>query len=301
MPIVPWQCALGDAPAVTFPAATTVAIAPPDDSVDSNKIVITGTGAISSFGASAPLVTKDITFVPSGGAITLINSAQLSLLGGTRIINGQSFGRYASDGAGHWQEIGYFAVASVGAAATTVYATVGSQTITIPSTTAKVRLSGGGGASRNDGACGAAGGYLEKFLTGLTPGLTLTLVVGAGGIAASGATTGQATILSSGTQTIATLTANGGIGGIGGPTSGIGGTATGAGGTATGGDINIQGGSGNAVSVSVGTGGQYIQFAVSGSNPLSSQAGNSTGRLYGGGAQDGPHAGGQGVCLIDWF
>jgi hypothetical protein len=303
MPIVPWQCALGDAPAATFPAATTVEIAPPDDSIDTNKIVITGTGTISSFGASAPLVTKDVTFVPSGGPITLVNSAQLTLLGGTRTIGAKSFGRYASDGAGHWQEIAYFAVASVGAAATTVYATVGSQTITIPSSSAKIRLSGGGGSARGAGSCGAGGGYLEKFLSGLTTGLTLALVVGAGGNP-FGPFDGGATTLSSGTQSIATLTANGGAGRI---SAGTGGSVynmtAGLGGTAIGGDVNIQGGNCFGWAVSVGTSGQWGVFGLSGSNPLSAQAANSAGHLYGGGASsDGPNLnGGQGVCLIDWF
>ena len=114
MPIVPWQCALGDAPPVTRPVAATVEIAPPDDSVDTNKIVITGTGSISSFGADAPKATKDITFDPLGGSITLINSAQLVVLGAiSRTIDSKSFGRYSSDGAGNWEEISFFSSATV--------------------------------------------------------------------------------------------------------------------------------------------------------------------------------------------
>jgi hypothetical protein len=126
------------------------------------------------------------------------------------------------------------------------------QTITIPTgaTKAKVRLwggTGGGGgaktAASNAGAGGGAGG-LEKYLTGLTAGNTLALTVGAAGAGGSttpgNGTAGGNSTLASGTQTITTLTANGGgLGQLasGGTTN----TAGGAGGTATNGDINVTG------------------------------------------------------------
>jgi hypothetical protein len=107
MPIIPWECAQGDAPPVTLPVAATVEIAPPDDSVDTNKVIIQGAGTISSFGSDAPLVTKDVKFVPTGGSITLVNSASFTLIGNvTRTVIGNSYSRFASDGAGNWLEIG---------------------------------------------------------------------------------------------------------------------------------------------------------------------------------------------------
>jgi hypothetical protein len=104
MPIVPWECAHGDAPTVTLPCASTVAISPLDDSVDTNKVVITGTGSIYSFGPG-PLVTKQVTFEPIGGSIVLENSSSLVLLGfQNRTINNPGIGTYCCDGAGNWTE-----------------------------------------------------------------------------------------------------------------------------------------------------------------------------------------------------
>lgn len=227
MPIVPWQCALGDAPAVTLPVAATVAIAPPDNSVDTNKVTISGTGTISSFGA-APLVTKDVTFLPVGGTIVLTNSLALQLLGATsRTITGQCFGRYASDGTGNWVEIGFAATASSpvagGMSQFVLYTT--SQTITIPNVTrAHVKLQGnGGGAARPVSAIvpGANGGYAEKWLSGLLVSKTLVLTIGP---------KGSDCTLASGTQAIpTTITCSQGRDGD---------TTTGA---ASGGDINIGG------------------------------------------------------------
>ena len=198
MQIVPWVCALGDAPPVTLPVAATVAIAPPDDSVDTNKIIISGNGTISSFGATAPLVTKDVTFNPTGGTITLVNSAQLVLLGGSnRIISAQSFAKYASDGLGHWQEIS-FSSSTTGAVTYNLYTS--SQTLTIPQNCSKafVRMTGPGGPENPSFAeNGGNGGYLEKWLNGLVANKTLVLTVG-------DPVSLTATTLVSGTQTIST-------------------------------------------------------------------------------------------------
>lgn len=124
MGITPWQCAVGDAPSKTLNVASTVALAPPDDSVDTNKVVIQGTGTISSFGPPpgpqlidpstdppeivAIGVTKQVTFVPTGGSITLTNSANLTLLGGvSRTIANKSYGNYSCDPTGHWVEMSF--------------------------------------------------------------------------------------------------------------------------------------------------------------------------------------------------
>jgi len=102
--------------------------------------------------------------------------------------------------------------------ASNVYAS--SQTLTIPNgcTGAFVRLWGGGGAAKGAAVSGCAssslaaapsGAYLEKLLTGLTPGLTLALTIGAGGTGSTPSAGGDSS-LASGTQTISTLTAHGG-------------------------------------------------------------------------------------------
>ena len=120
-----------------------------------------------------------------------------------------------------------------------------SQTITIPAgaTKALVQMSGAsggsGGVSNNNSLGTGAGGYLEKYLTGLTAGNTLVYTQGAAGAAgASNAAGGNAgtTTLASGTQSISTLTCNGSNGTTNvytGPIS--------VGGTASGGDFNLTG------------------------------------------------------------
>jgi hypothetical protein len=183
-----------------------------------------------------------------------------------------------------------------------------SQTITIPTgaTKAKVRLVGAsGGVKTTAGACdtingvaSGSGAYLEKTLTGLTPGNTLSLTIGAAG--ASTPTTGGNSSLASGTQTISTLTATGSA-----SVAQASGNAlkTSSGGSASGGDINLTGGDGTGSGAS----------ATGGSNPLGlgptqNTAGASAGRNYGAGAAvivitstTQSAAGAAGVCVIDWY
>ena len=108
-----------------------------------------------------------------------------------------------------------------------------SQTITIPTgaTSCFVRMTGGGGGSDSNSG-GAGAGSLEKYLTGITAGSTLAFTAGAAG--SSGGSGGNS-VLASGTQSISTLTCNGG--------TVFGGPNTGNGSTATGGDNNVTGGS----------------------------------------------------------
>jgi hypothetical protein len=126
-----------------------------------------------------------------------------------------------------------------------------SQAITIPAGIAVGLVvmwgaTGGSGGSSNNGTSGGtgAGGYLQKYLTGLTGGLTLTYTQGMGGTAgAAGGAGGNATptTLSSGTQTIGTLTCNGSNGSAGVTNAESSGTL---GGSASGGDLNVTGQSG---------------------------------------------------------
>jgi len=116
-------------------------------------------------------------------------------------------------------------------------------TFTIPAGVTSVKAivvggSGGAGGTTNGGAGGGGAGGVVSYLTGLTAGLTISVIVGASGGAGSGTGyggTGGTSSISSGTQSITTLTATGGGGGSG---AGAGG---GTGGAGSGGSINING------------------------------------------------------------
>ena len=126
--------------------------------------------------------------------------------------------------------------------------------ITILGPTGRVRMFGGAGSaglmaqSIGTGGTGAPG-YLEKALTNLTAGNTLTFTCGVGGAAAvslshPNGNDGTASILASGTQTIGTLTANGTKGSLAQNAS----VGT-SGGAATGGDVNMNGNPGSTGSL----------------------------------------------------
>src|SRR5215831_456305 len=209
MGFTPFTCALGDSPAVSLPCAATVNISPGDDSVDTNRVIITGSGTINSFGTCQGgaqgfdgepcTVTKRIEFLPDAGqTITLHhNSPTLCLLGqADRVISGKSFGEYQVDSTQtYWQEISFSqdnkSPVAGGGLIDAIYYTA-SQTITIPvgAHRAWLRMWGGSGASGNGSApagyaCYAPGtgaaGYLEKLLKNLTPGNTLAFTRGNGG------------------------------------------------------------------------------------------------------------------------
>lgn len=110
MSIVPFQCAVGDAVSQIIPVAGTVPLAPPDDSVDTNHVTITGTGTITSFGVGAPgiPVTKTVSYKPSGGPITITNGPTLHLLSGANhTTSNASFAQYQWDGVSAWTELSF--------------------------------------------------------------------------------------------------------------------------------------------------------------------------------------------------
>ncbi len=117
-------------------------------------------------------------------------------------------------------------------------------TFTIPTGVTKLKVSvvGGGGAGgtasgENAGAGGGgAGGMAIKWLTGVTPGNTLSVTRG---------TAGNTSSVASGTETISTISATGGSAGANSTVDAFG-SAGGAGGAGSGGDININGGRGGA-------------------------------------------------------
>lgn len=147
---------------------------------------------------------------------------------------------------------GFGCAAGSGSSSPSAALFIASQTVTIPTgmTKAYIKLWGGSGGSGGHDAnaneevfAGGAGGYLEKFLSGLTAGNTLAFTAGSAGAAGTSTPTaggnGTASSLASGTQVISTLTANGGNG-SGASSGGIAGSVA-VGGTATGGDLNYQG------------------------------------------------------------
>ena len=117
------------------------------------------------------------------------------------------------------------------------------QRFTIPAgvTSAKITVVGGGGGGGGgsaacptaSGGTGGTGASLVQWVTGLTPGNTLTVAVGARGTGGTGGNSGSSggtSSVSSGTQTITTLQCTGGSGGTGGNSGG----GNGSNGTATG-------------------------------------------------------------------
>jgi hypothetical protein len=105
VPVILWQCAHAEAPAVPLRCAPTVAIAPPDDSVDSNLVLIEGSGRITWFGDGPPIL-KRVMFSPQTCITLQHNPPSLSLLScRDRTITAPAVGMYAADGAGHWSEV----------------------------------------------------------------------------------------------------------------------------------------------------------------------------------------------------
>lgn len=164
---------------------------------------------------------------------------------------------------------------------------------------------GGGSDGTHTGSPGASAGVAIKYLTNLIPGntLTVTLCTVATGVSAGTGQTGGSVSISSGTQVISTITANGGGGGV--ASTGIDGG--GIGGTATGGDINLQGSRGVSL-LSLTAGAQGGATPLFGSlTPVTVNAAGAPGinpGNGGGGAQGtGPFAGGNGgppLVIFEW-
>lgn len=161
-----------------------------------------------------------------------------------------------SAGAAGWVTSGDIQAAVQAGLGYMAYVTPGTYTFVVPSgvTKVKVRVWGaGGGSSASSGAgsytAGAGGGgYAERFISGLTPGQSITVTVGAGGTAATAGNRGGP----GGTSSFgAYASATGGAGADPNPSLGV------SGGFGTGGDINIQGqqGSGSLASTKAGDGG----------------------------------------------
>lgn len=171
-----------------------------------------------------------------------------------------------------------------------------SGTFTIPTgiTRVKVYVTGGGGNGVYSGG-GGGGGTAIKWLSGLTPGNTLTVTVGGQG--------GNSTV-ASGTQTISTITGGAGSDGVG--------QTGGDGGTSTGGDLNVDGQGGGGVGGVVGDSASRAggiggnSFWGGGARGSGSSSNGANGTRYGGGGSgygygsSSAGTGSAGVVVFEW-
>lgn len=138
----------------------------------------------------------------------------------------------------------YATVTSLPGAQAQVFSSNGTFTIPTGITALKITVCGGGaGGHSGYGTSGSGAGVAVKWLTGLTSGNTLTVTIGAGG---AGRTSGGFPLngggnstVTSGTQSISTITGGGALGGLDNWGSAVYGNY---GGTASGGDLNYNGG-----------------------------------------------------------
>lgn len=271
-----------------------------------NSSLDTGNGGFIILSATPSSLTLPVT-VPNGGTgVASFATAYGVLCAGTTSTGnvqviasvGSSGNVLTSNGAGALPTF-QAAGAGSGSLVSIVYYN-STQTITIPvgATKAFVKMIGGGGGAKCDAApaviAGAgAGAYLEKYLTGLTPGNTLAFTLGAGGTSAPG--NGGNTTLASGSQTITTLTAGGGLAvhaTAGSPVNNS------SGGTSTNGDLNSTGVGGNAENITV------SGPCVSGGGTVGGGAFGAPFPFLGQGAtagQGGAAAGTAGLGIIFWF
>lgn len=290
--------ALNEAKGADIASATTTDIG----AATGNFVDVTGTTTITGLGTVQAGTQRKVRFT---GALTLThNATSLILPTGANITTAAGdCAEFVSLGSGNWRCVNYMrasgaALATSGGTGNLKYQVwTSSGTFTIPTGVTEVKFTvtggGGDGEDANNGRGGGAGATAIKWLTGLTPGNTITTTVGGAG--------GNSTI-TSGTQTITTVTGGGG-------------SNTGAGGTATNGDINIKGGSGG-----VGCVGQDGTYTTSSSGDggtsywggggrggyqgnLNGEDGQAYGSGGGGsqrGAYDNPGAGKGGIIVAEW-
>lgn len=204
---------------LTLPATSGTIVTTATSTGISGSAITTGTVGVSVGGTGANTLTANNVILGAGtSAVTFVAP---STTGNVLTSNGSTWTSAAAPGGG--------------LGGTTVFTANGTFTIPTGKTVVKVTVVGGGNSGPAGNSCsfhagsgGGAGGAAIKYLTGLTPGNTLTVTRGAAGGTSS---------VASGTQTITTISATGGSAGVLGGASHQGG----AGGSGTNGDWNIQG------------------------------------------------------------
>jgi hypothetical protein len=232
----------------------------------------TGAVTVANTGVTSAVAGTGIGVSGATGAVTFTNSGVTSIVAGTGITVSGATGAVTVN------------ASAVSGVAAQTFTSSGTFTIPTSVTAIKMTIVGGGGASGGGGSGGGGGGAAIKFLTGLTPGNTLTVTVGAAGGTSS---------VASGTQSITTVSATGGAAGSSGGSGGIG----------SNGDLNIGGQSGMPEQTTTIPG--CINITTSGGGGSSILGGGGTlgqaGRAYGGGGGGGgASAGAAGVVLIEW-
>jgi len=217
------------------------ALAVLSDVATGNALISGGVGASPSWGkvGMATHVSGTLGVVNGGTGAATLAANNVILGNGTTAVQtvapGTSGNVLASNGT-TWTSI---PAVSPGQRAQLFITTGAGQTFTIPTgvTSVKITLQAGGGGGGGQNACntqnsgpGAAGGAGVKWFVGLIPGNTLTVNIAAGGGGGgngNNGSTGGAVSVASGTQTITTISATGGGGGIFGGGNGSAGTGTG--------------------------------------------------------------------------
>ena len=265
------------------------------NSVLTTQLRISGTGD----------ATFSNTISGNGSGITSVSATNISTgtVNAARLGSGTANSTTVLYGNNTWATVSSVS----GLVAVNVYTT--SVTVTIPTGATKANIEiwgGGGGSGSADGTNpfpatsggGGGAGWLRKYLSGLTPGNTLQYTQGAagtGGTSGGNGGTGGSSILASNTQTITTLTANGGAG----STASGGSGASGRG--ATNGDLNITGSSGqSSISESAPCGvGKIYSIGVGGisGGGVRGKGGDGVGTA----ATSSGNAGYAGGMIIEWF
>ena len=176
------------------------------------------------------------------------------------------------------------ATPNAGGSVPNMYVVTTSGLFVIPAERCRYTVVGGGGGGSNalEGAAGGGGGAALGVLDGLTPGQTISVVIGAGG---GPTVAGGTSRISSGSQVIPTILATGG-------NSGNGNWTGYAGGVGIGGQLNLNGGPGESY-------GRQVGFPVGGNSIFGGGAqSNGAGRLYGGGGSR-ARSGAQGVVVFE--
>ena len=279
----------------------------------------TGDFVAAAAGVSSLTAGSGVSVSASTGAVTVANTGVTSAVAGTGIGVSGATGAVTFTNSGVTSIVAGSGITVSGATgAVTVSASAGginsqvftsSGTFTIPSGVTKLKMTivGGGGNGRGgtdvSNGGGGGGGAAIKYLTGITPGNTLTVTVGA----AAGTSS-----VASGTQSITTVSATGGSTPTVTQTAGVGGVGSN-------GDLNIKGaGGGPGITISqgypctyaIGLSGEGGSSILGGGAANRSDSGaGSAGGNYGGGGSGTVSTGGTsysggagaaGVVLIEW-